>query len=344
MLLDIFFNETYPYTSSLIKRKMFSLSLVKKFVKYKFKKTSSNIPRIFEKEKKEINFFLIKKILSERKKYIIKIQSQIRRFLKYKKYKKFMIIKYLLEKRNKFIKLIQSHFKTFLTHKHFKKLLENEALFFYRFPIDLIDKLYMIPNQNTDLKKKAKENKLNLSMQIKSPKLILDFQYSKYLDSYYLPIKKIKLFKKHIYITFKVNGDDILDPRYSIINDSNGNFYNIITPKMIYRKIKERPIQQKFEEKKQWEELFVLKKDKRNLSFDASSISSKTDISKELNKNLGDVYNYQNNNNNINNNKNNNISNNNMPLRPILKNKSLKNCCSNKKKKVSFQSKIDFCI
>ncbi len=68
-----------------------------------------------------------------------------------------MIIKYLLEKRNKFIKLIQSHFKTFLTHKHFKKLLENEALFFYRFPIDLIDKLYMIPNQNTDLKKKQKK-------------------------------------------------------------------------------------------------------------------------------------------------------------------------------------------
>ena len=64
MLLDIFFNETYPYTSSLIKRKMFSLSLVKKFVKYKFKKTSSNIPRIFEKEKKEINFFLIKKNLN----------------------------------------------------------------------------------------------------------------------------------------------------------------------------------------------------------------------------------------------------------------------------------------
>ncbi len=318
---------------------MFSLSLVKKFAIYRFKKTSPIIPRIFEKEKKEINFFLIKKILSERKKYIIKIQSQIRRFLKYKKYKKFLIIKNLLEKRNKFIKLIQSHFKTFLIHKHFKKLLENEALFFYKFPIDLIDKLYIIPNQNNDLKKKAKEHKLNLSMQIKSPKLILDFQYSKYLDSYYLPIKKIKLFKKHIYITFKVNGENILDPRYSIINDSNGNFYNIITPKMIYRKIKERPIQQKYEEKKQWEELFILKKDKRNLSYDASSISSKTDISKELNKNLGDIYNNNNNNTNIN-----DIKNINMPIRPILKNKSLKNCCSNKKKKVTFQNKIDFCI
>ena len=336
MLIDIFFNETYPYTSNIIKKKIFSLSIIKKFVKYKFKKTSSNIPRIFEKEKKEINFFLIKKILTERKKYIIKIQSHIRRFLIYKRFKKILMIKNLLEKRNKYIKLIQSHFKTFLTHKHFKKLLENEALFFYKFPIDLIDKLYMIPNQNNDLKKKARENKLNLSMQIKSPKLILDFQYSKYLDSYYLPIKKIKLFKKHIYITFKVNGENILDPRYSIINDSNGNFYNIITPKMIYRKIKERPIQQKFEEKKQWEELFILKKDKRTLSFDASSISSKTDISKELNKNLGDVYNNQNNNNN-----NNNI---NIPIRPILKNKYLNHNHHITYKIFSFKSKIEFWI
>ena len=338
MLLDIFFNETYPYTSSLIKRKMFSLSLVKKFVKYKFKKTSSNIPRIFEKEKKEINFFLIKKILTERKKYIIKIQSHIRRFLIYKRFKKILMIKNLLEKRNKYIKLIQSHFKTFLTHKHFKKLLENEALFFYKFPIDLIDKLYMIPNQNNDLKKKARENKLNLSMQIKSPKLILDFQYSKYLDSYYLPIKKIKLFKKHIYITFKVNGENILDPRYSIINDNNGNFYNVITPKMIYRKIKGRPIQQKFEEEKQWEELFMLKKHKRTFSYDASSISSKTDISKELNKNLGENYFQQNSMNN------NNSNDKNKPIRSILKHKSVKHSHPITEKKVSFQSKIEFCV
>ena len=338
MLLDIFFNETYPYTSSLIKRKMFSLSLVKKFAIYRFKKTSPIIPRIFEKEKKEINFFLIKKILTERKKYIIKIQSHIRRFLIYKRFKKILMIKNLLEKRNKYIKLIQSHFKTFLTHKHFKKLLENEALFFYRFPIDLIDKLYMIPNQNNDLKKKARENKLNLSMQIKSPKLILDFQYSKYLDSYYLPIKKIKLFKKHIYITFKVNGENILDPRYSIINDNNGNFYNVITPKMIYRKMKGRPIQQKFEEEKQWEELFMLKKHKRTFSYDASSISSKTDISKELNKNLGENYFQQNSVNN------NNSNDKNKPIRSILKHKSVKHNHPITEKKVSFQSKIEFCV
>ena len=248
------------------------------------------------------------------------------------------MIKNFLEKRNKYISLIQSHFKTFLMHKHFKKLLENEALFFYKFPLDLIDKLFLISNQNEEIKKKAKNNQLNLSMQIKSPKLILDFKYSKYLDSYYLPIKKIKLFKKHIYITFKVNGENILDPRYSIINDNNGNFYNVITPKMIYRKIKGRPIQQKFEEEKQWEELFMLKKHKRTFSYDASSISSKTDISKELNKNLGENYFQQNSVNN------NNSNDKNKPIRSILKHKSVKHNHPITEKKVSFQSKIEFCV
>ena len=307
---------------------MFSLSLVKKFAIYKFKKTSSIIPRKFEKENKEINFFLIKKILTERKKYIIKIQTHIRRFLIYKKYKKFMIIKYLLEKRNKFIKLIQSHFKTFLTHKHFKKLLENEALFFYKFPIDLIDKLCLVTNSEK-LKEMYYNNKLNLSMEIKSHKINLNFKYSKYLDSYYIPIKKIKLFKKQILINFKINNEKILDPRYSILNDSNGNFYNIITPKMIYRKNKDKSFIQKNNDDKTWEKLFILKNRKRSFSFDASSISSKTDISKELNKN------YQQN--NYSNFKEKN------QIHSILKhNNSVNKKFQIPKKKVSFKSKIEF--
>ena len=94
-------------------------------------------------------------------------------------------------------------------------------------------------------------------MQIKSSKSTYDFKYNKNLDSYYLPINKIKSFKKHIYITFKVNGENILDPRYSIINDNNGNFYNIITNKMIYRKIKKFLFQQKFEEEKMGRIIYI---------------------------------------------------------------------------------------
>ena len=144
MLLDIFFNEIYPYSSSLIKRRRVSLSLVKKFAKFKKTKKQNLIPLNIEKEKLERKIFFLEKILSERKKNILKIQSHIRKYLIYKKYKKFILIKNFLEKRNKYISLIQSHFKTFLMHKHFKKLLENEALFFYKFPLDLIDKLFLI--------------------------------------------------------------------------------------------------------------------------------------------------------------------------------------------------------
>ena len=200
----------------------------------------------------------------------------------------------------------------------------------------------MIPNQNNDLKKKARENKLNLSMQIKSPKLILDFQYSKYLDSYYLPIKKIKLFKKHIYITFKVNGENILDPRYSIIDDKGEKFYNILTSKMFYRKNNKEKLftkidKKKDNEKKQWEDLFIIKtKRKRSISFDASSISSKTDISKELDRNMGEIYNnqvFQSN----------NFQKEKKPLQSILKRKSSKNDNLKFKKKVCFENKIEFC-
>ena len=211
-------------------------------------------------------------------------------------------------------------------------MLKNKALFFYKFPLDLINKLSLTSNLNEDFKQKLKNKELKLSMQIKSSKSTFEFKYSKYLDSYYFPINKIKSFKKHIYITFKVNGENFLDPRYSIINDNNDNFYNIITNKMIYRKAKKFLFQQKVEEEKKWEELFILKKN-RTLSCDSSSINSNTDISKELNVNLG-------NQNMILNNC--NLKKKKMILKPILKNQNIKmkkDVC----KKVSFNEKIEFC-
>ena len=101
---------------------------------------------------------------------------------------------------------------------------------------------------------------------------------------------------------------------------------------MIYRKAKKFLFQQKVEEEKKWEELFILKKN-RSLSCDSSSINSNTDISKELNVNLG-------NQNMILNNC--NLKKKKMILKPILKNQNIKmkkDVC----KKVSFNEKIEFC-
>ena len=72
------------------------------------------------------------------------------------------------------------------------------------------------------------------------------------------------------------------------------------------------------------------------MSYDASSISSKTDISKELDKNMGETYNNQ-------------VvqiktfENVKKPLQSILKRKS--QCFDNLKfqKKVSFDTKIELC-
>ena len=73
--------------------------------------------------------------------------------------------------------------------------------FFYKFPLDLISKLSSTSNLNDNFKQISKNKQLKLSMQIKSSKSTYDFKYNKNLDSYYLPINKIKSFKKHIIFT-----------------------------------------------------------------------------------------------------------------------------------------------
>ena len=42
--------------------------------------------------------------------------------------------------------------------------------------------------------------------------------------------------RKIILCNFTVNNEKFIDPRYSITNDNEGNFYNILTSKMFYRK------------------------------------------------------------------------------------------------------------
>ena len=179
-------------------------------------------------------------------------------------------------------------------------------------------------------------------MIIQKPKMNLDFKFNKYLNSYYISIKKIKLMRKIILVNFKVNNEIFIDPRYSITDDKEGNFYNVLTSKMFHRKRKEKNLFQnikkeiKKEEEKHWEELFMLKSRKRLMSFDASSISSKTDISKELDKNLGETFCNQviTSNNNDNDKK---------PLQSILKRKNNKNEKISFGKRVSFNKKIEFC-
>ena len=341
MLLDIFVDEFSTISNIFLSRKNYSLHLSKKLFSIIKKKSviNNNINTICNLHKKRQ--FFINIIIKTRKNCIIKIQCQIRRFLIYKKIKSFKIIKYIIKQRIKSIKLIQSKIRMIICRNDIKELLNNDALFFYKFPNELLDKIFLNSNIN-DLKKQLQNNKLNISMIIQKPKMNLDFKYNKYLNSYYISIKKIKLMRKIILVNFKVNNEIFIDPRYSITDDKEGNFYNVLTSKMFHRKRKEKNLFQnikkeiKKEEEKHWEELFMLKSRKRLMSFDASSISSKTDISKELDKNLGETFCNQviTSNNNDNDKK---------PLQSILKRKNNKNEKISFGKRVSFNKKIEFC-
>ena len=342
MLLDIFVDEFSSYSNIFFKKKRYSIYLSKRIFSIKNKNNVSNSRLNKINDLKAKREFLIKKILNFRKKLIIKIQSSIRRFLKYKKYKSFLIIKNIINRRIQSIILIQSIIRMGICRIHIKALLNNDVLFFYKFPLDIINKMYVFSSKYEELKQQLKNNKLNLSLIIHKPKMNLKFKFSRYLNSYYIAIKKIKLMRKNILVNFQINEEIIIDPRYSIIDDKGEKFYNILTSKMFYRKNNKEKLYFKKEkeikkEKKQWEELFVMKsRRKRSMSYDASSISSKTDISKELDKNMGETYNNQ-------------VvqiktfENVKKPLQSILKRKS--QCFDNLKfqKKVSFEPKIELC-
>ena len=342
MLLDIFVDEFSSYSNIFRKRKRYSIYFSKRILSL-YKKTY--IPNSINQNNEDLKLkkdFLIKKIINLRKKYIIKIQSTIRKFLLYKKYKGFLFIKNIINKRIKSIILIQSIYRMGICRKNIKELLNNDALFFYKFPLDIINKICVFSSKTEELKNQLKNNKLNLSLLIHKPNINLNFKFSKYLNSYYISIKKIKLMRKNILVNFQINGETFIDPRYSIIDDKGEKFYNILTSKMFYRKNNKEKLftkidKKKDNEKKQWEDLFIIKtKRKRSISFDASSISSKTDISKELDRNMGEIYNnqvFQSN----------NFQKEKKPLQSILKRKSSKNDNLKFKKKVCFENKIEFC-
>ena len=342
MLLDIFVDEFSSYSNIFRKRKRYSIYFSKRILSlYKKKPITKPINQNIEDLKLKKNF-LINQIINLRKKYIIKIQSIIRKFLLYKKFKGFLFIQNIIYKRIESIILIQSIFRMGICRKNIKELLNNDALFFYKFPLDIINKICVLSSKCEELKNQLKNNKLNLSLLIHKPNINLNFKFSKYLNSYYISIKKIKLMRKNILVNFQINGETIIDPRYSIIDDKGEKFYNVLTSKMFYRKNnKEKLFMKKSKkinyEKKQWEDLFIIKtKRKRSISFDASSISSKTDISKELDKNMGEIYNnqvFQSN----------NFTKEKKPLQSILKRKSSKNDNLKFKKKVCFDNKIEYC-
>lgn len=237
--------------------------------------------------------FFIQFILKKRFLYGKKIQNFFSNFSLQVRVKKKLLIEKIIFERKKNAILIQKFYKMHLCRKHFKQLLQNEALFFYNFPFNSDNNKNWIPNE-------SKKNN-SVELQLTKPKGKVKLQYSKYLDQFYLSIKKAKVFRKKIKVNFIINGYKIIDSRYDVGNHSSGNFYNIIYSSMIYKKLKQRSPKVEFKNKKNhfsgWENFFSLtnasKHKCRKLSFETnSSISDQTDISRELNGNLNFQNNY----------------------------------------------------
>ena len=291
MLLNFFETNPIPFENKINWRfkniKYFSIisslllnkeSIDKKFVLY------SNF--LNSKYKK---YELIKLILLKRNNSILSIQRNIKKYLIRKQMKTYYIIQEIILKRENSALMIEKHFRSFLIRKHFKLILENDAIFLYDFPETLINQICILSTLKEYFYNKIKEKKIELSIQLYKPKLRLKFEYSKYLKCYYVPLKKNKVLKKKFNVNFIVNEEKIIDPRYTIINDSKGNFFNVINSFMIFKRLKQKTlfIKSNYKEPKLWEELFVLKKNK-NINYDELSINSKTDISNEMQKNQND--------------------------------------------------------
>lgn len=288
MLLDILENYQIPFDGDKILRIKNSIMIYKKsffLSKYSFNDTVYQNDSKYDFKKYE----LFEKIIQTRKNSAILIQKNFRKFILKNQLKMYFLISNIILKREKSVVLIQKNFRNYSIQKHFKTLLSNDAIFLYDFPIDLLNSICILSNSKEQFYEKIKNNKIELSIQLYKPNILLKFHYSKYLKCYYVPLKKNKVLKKKFNVNFIVNEEKIIDPRYTIINDSKGNFFNVINSFMIFKRLKQKTlfIKSNYKEPKLWEELFVLKKNK-NINYDELSINSKTDISNEMQKNQND--------------------------------------------------------
>ena len=188
--------------------------------------------------------YLIKQILISRSNAILSIQKHFHYIL----LKKCIFIYSILSFRLTKIVQIQNKFRSFLCYSHFKSLLSNKYIFFYNHPYKKEDTLSLIlPSYKTKLR----------------------FKYSKYLKEYYISINNVKCIRKKIPCIFSINHIKIIESKYEVIMNSQGEFLNVLYSSMIYKTMKKRNKHK------------VIKVKKRNFSLNSLSSSSMSDELKE---------------------------------------------------------------
>lgn len=206
--------------------------------------------RIFIQKLKLI--FLIKTILSQRTKSLNLIQSSLETIT----FRKKLLISMILSKRLNKIIFLQNFIRSYQCYSHFKRLLSSNYIFFYNYPY-------------------KKSN--NLELYLPSYKKTLHFNYSKYLDQYYVSINNVKCIRKKIPCIFSINNTQIIESKYEVIMNSQGKFLNLLYSSMIYKKKKNLNPHKVIKEKK-WEKFFTFTPHKKR----KISLSSCSSISDEL--------------------------------------------------------------
>lgn len=266
---------------------------------------------------------LIEKILQNRKKAIQTIIFYLMNFTSKNQFQKKIIISKILENRKNASIMIQSFVRRFLVQKEFNKIgiSKSNYIFFY-FP----PKIYF---------KKSPNGVPKIAIQLKNKKII-DFQYSSLLHIYYIPLKKTG--KREYRLNFIIDNNNVIDSSFPVeLCPSNGNFYNIISSSIMYKR---RPSRKAVKDlNKKWEKIFQIKNyyQKRKISIDnqSSTLSQNTDISAEINSI-------------INNNSNNIVRNETYIMKPhksILKKSSdINNFNTPSKKRVTFCTQCEYVI
>jgi len=226
---------------------------------------------INEKDKLKYKNELLNNILNQRKKSAIKISNFIKSKIDLINIKKKFLIKKIIDNKIKLIIKIQKHIRGFLVKKSINQILNCEYVLFYRLSKDLINKL-----NKTKINDKRKQNIVQckiFSRPFDNKKY--SFIYCKFLNCYYLPLINIRILKRKYKINFIINNQTIIDSRYQVDTDNKGNFYNIIMKNMIFRFKKGEKEMIECQEKKYWESIFEIKKKiKRTNSYDSLSISN----------------------------------------------------------------------
>jgi hypothetical protein len=247
---------------------MVSLSLSERSKMKKFRKYSCQDE--LNKEPKGLNIdnqvdrkkYLVDKIIQERLEARNRLVKFFRSFRERESLKQSRVISYILTQRQNSAEVIQKSFRMFLVRREIKQILyvkQNDYILFYR--------------QEDKITGKKIQLKIN-----KKYETILDFKYSRALDTYYLILKDLRVLKKRFKVNFIVDGKVIIDPRYKV-DCEDDKFYNIIESYML---VKGKRVPRKVVHKA-WEKVFEINGDSARSISDAS-VSEQPDIDRVLKK------------------------------------------------------------